>query len=140
MGVAGRGKGVRGPGCWVGGFSFSGVEGEGEEVAEAGVAEGEGVDEKVGGWWGEGGGAGCAVWGCVWGRRHLVFDVVVVDRGLVMLDHGRDGWRCCGCSVLAFSGCHAMLFLIDTYAFSTGLTMSNKPRSVNVVHRKHSLD
>jgi hypothetical protein len=41
VGVAGSGEGVRGPGCWEGGF---GVDGEGEEVAEAGVAEGGGVD------------------------------------------------------------------------------------------------
>ena len=41
VGVAGCEEGAAGPGGGVGGF---GGEGEGEEVAEAGVAEGVGVD------------------------------------------------------------------------------------------------
>jgi hypothetical protein len=39
--VAGSGERVAGPGRWVGGF---GGEGEGEEVSEAGVAEGVALD------------------------------------------------------------------------------------------------
>lgn len=44
MCVTGRGERASGPGGWVGGFVG---ECEGEEVPEAGVAEGVGVDEEV---------------------------------------------------------------------------------------------
>ena len=69
MRVAGRREGAAGPGGGVGGL---GGEGEGEEVPEAGVAEGVGVDEEV--WAGEGVEAGCAClvgWGRCWRRGHL---------------------------------------------------------------------
>ena len=68
MGVARRGERAAGPGSWIGGFAG---DGEGEEMSEAGVAEGVGVDEEVGAWEGvEAGGAdwwrrvcdGCLEW------------------------------------------------------------------------------
>jgi hypothetical protein len=72
VGVAGSGERVAGPGGWVGGFAG---EGEGEEVSEAGVAEGVGSIRR---------------WGPVMGSRQAVQVGVVgcdgggIEVGLVM--------------------------------------------------------